>query len=76
MNKEIERLNVVIRNYSGEIDDYRTRQGKMEKSLGDFRNAELEIKDLGNKINSMTQERERLNNLLRSKNDDINGLEK
>lgn len=34
------------------------------------------MKDLNNKINSMTQERERLNNLLRSKNDDINQLEK
>lgn len=46
----------------------------MEKALGDFRNAEIEIKDLSNKINVMTQEKERLNNLLRSKNDDIKGL--
>ncbi len=46
----------------------------MEKSLSDFRNAQLEMKDLGNKINVMTQEKERLNNLLRSKNDDIKGL--
>jgi len=29
----------VIRNYSSEIDDYRTKQGRMEKSLSDFRNA-------------------------------------
>lgn len=47
----------------------------MEKALGDFRNAELQIKDLSNKINVMTQQKERLNNLLRSKNDDIKGLE-
>ena len=33
------------------------------------------MKDLGNKINVMTQEKERLNNLLRSKNDDIKNLE-
>jgi chromosome segregation ATPase len=57
------------------VDDYRTKQGRMEKALGDFRNAEIEIKDLGNRINMMTQERERLNNLLRSKNDDIKALE-
>lgn len=29
----------------------------MEKSLSDFRNAQLEMKDLGNKINVMTQEK-------------------
>lgn len=57
MNKQIERLNGVIRNYSNEIDDYRTKQGRMEKALGDFRNAELEIKDLNNKINVITQEK-------------------
>ncbi len=57
MNKQIERLNGVIRNYSNEIDDYRTKQGRMEKALGDFRNAELEIKDLNNKINAITQEK-------------------
>lgn len=33
------------------------------------------MKDLGNKINVMTQEKQRLNNLLRSKNDDIKNLE-
>lgn len=47
----------------------------MEKALGDYRNAQIEIKDLANKINMMTQQRERLNNLIRSKNDDIKALE-
>lgn len=75
ITKQLERLNGVIRNYSNEIEDYRTKQGRMQKALGDFRNAELQIKDLSNKINMMTQQKERLNNLLRSKNDDIKGLE-
>lgn len=39
MTKELERLNGVIRNYSNELDDYRTKQGRLEKAIGDFRNA-------------------------------------
>lgn len=75
MNKEIERLNGVIKNYSQELDDYRTKQNRMEKMLNEYKNDEVEMRDLNSRINMLTQEKERLNNLIRSKNDDIQSLE-
>ena len=47
----------MIRNYSNEIDDYRVKESRFEKTLSEFRNAEEEKRDLTHKINILTQEK-------------------
>lgn len=42
--------------------------------MKEYKNTEIEIRELNNKINLIIQEKERLNNLIRTKNDDIQGL--
>ena len=47
----------------------------MEDAIHEYKNYEIYVKDLENKIALMTQENDRLNNLIKNKNDDLEQLE-
>ena len=46
----------------------------MEDAINEYKNYEVYTKDLENKIALMTQENDRLNNLIKNKNDDLEDL--
>lgn len=74
--KEIERLNGIIRGNINQLKDYQTKYNRLESTISEYRNIEMKMKDLENKIAMLSQENSRLNTLIRSKNDDIETLEK
>ena len=76
MNKEIERLNGLMRNNINEIKDFQTRYSRLESTIAEYKNIENKMQDLENKIAMLSQENSRLNSLIRTKNDDIEALEK
>ena len=76
LGKEVERLNTIIRNNSHEAEDYRTRINRLEGNINEYKNIEYRVKEFENKIAMLVQENERLNGLIRTKNDDIEQLEK
>lgn len=76
LSKEIQRLNNIIRNKDQELNDNRTKFNKYESKINEFKNIEVYLKDYENKVALMTKEIDRLNNLIKTKNDDIEQLEK
>jgi chromosome segregation ATPase len=74
--REMERLNHIIRGKEQEVNDGRIRLGKLEDAMNEYKNVEVYLKDLENKIALMTQENDRLNNLIKNKNDDLAQLER
>ena len=56
LNKEIERLNNIIRNNSQENDNYRTKINKLESNINDYKNIEMKLKDFEHKIAMLIQE--------------------
>ena len=48
----------------------------MEGNINEYKNIEYRVKEFENKIAMLVQENERLNGLIRTKNDDIEQLEK
>jgi len=69
-------LNNIIRNKDQELNDNRTKFNKYESKINEFKNIEVYLKDYENKVALMTKEIDRLNNLIKTKNDDIEQLEK
>jgi uncharacterized small protein (DUF1192 family) len=65
----MDRLNGLLRSRQQEIDDYKTRHSRLEQSLIQYRTIEVKVLDYEGKIALLTQEVERLTNLLRAKND-------
>lgn len=54
LTKEIERLNGLLRNQGGELNDYRIRYNKIESTLSEFKTIEIKLKDYENKISLLT----------------------
>jgi len=75
LNKEVERLNKLVRGQNDELTDFRTKYTKVESSLKEYREIEHRVREFESKIALLTQEIERLNNLLRARNTDIEALE-
>lgn len=46
MNKEIERLNSLIRNNVNEIKDFQIRYSRLESTIGEYKNIENKMQDL------------------------------
>lgn len=46
MNKEIERLNGLIRNNVNEIKDFQIRYSRLESTIGEYKNIENKMQDL------------------------------
>lgn len=67
LGQEIERLNVVIRGKLGEIDEWKSRYSKLELQFTTLRQLESKISEYENRIGLLTQEIERLNNVLRQR---------
>lgn len=59
-----------------EVKDYQTKYSRLESTITEYKNIEIKMKDLENKIAMLSQENSRLNTLIRTKNDDIEALEK
>lgn len=74
--KEMQRMNQIIRGKDQQLNDNRVRFGKLDSTLNEYKNIQIYLKDNQNKIALMTQEIDRLNNLIKTKNDDIEQLEK
>lgn len=69
-------MNGIIRNNMNEVKDYQTKYSRLESTITEYKNIEIKMKDLENKIAMLSQENSRLNTLIRTKNDDIEALEK
>lgn len=65
----------MLRGKENELNDSRMKQNKMGGMLEEYRNIEAGIKDYENKIGLMTQEIDRLNNLIKEQGEDIDRLE-
>lgn len=75
MAKEMERLNNLLRGKEQEVNDSRIKLSKLETNINEFRNIQLQLNEYENKIALMTQEIDRLNNLIKDRNQDISTLE-
>lgn len=71
LSKELERLNGLLKNQSGELNDFRVRYSKLESSVSEYRNIDLKVRDYETKINLLTTELEKLNDLLKDRNREI-----
>jgi uncharacterized protein HemX len=72
----MERMNQIIRGKDQELNDNRVKFNKLDSTLNEYKNIQIYLKDNENKIALMTQEIDRLNNLIKTKNEDIEQLEK
>jgi uncharacterized protein HemX len=72
----MERMNQIIRGKDQELNDNRVKFNKLDSALNEYKNIQIYLKDNENKIALMTQEIDRLNNLIKTKNEDIEQLEK
>jgi hypothetical protein len=72
----MERMNQIIRGKDQELNDNRVKFNKLDSALNEYKNIQIYLKDNENKIALMTQEIDRLNNLITTKNEDIEQLEK
>lgn len=57
-----------------EADDFRVRHSKLESTLIQYKNIESKVKEYEHSFAVMTQEIERLNNVIRAKTDEITRL--
>jgi chromosome segregation ATPase len=71
LNTEMERLNIIVKSKHQELDDYKLKYTRMESALQEYRHTESQNRDYENKINMLTQELERVNNVVRGKNQDL-----
>jgi|688.fasta_scaffold853205_2 hypothetical protein len=67
----MERMNQIIRGKDQELNDNRVKFNKLDATLNEYKNIQIFLKDNENKIALMTQEIDRLNNLIKTKNEDI-----
>ena len=70
------RLNQIIKGKEQEANDQRIKVNQLESSMNEYKNIQQALKDNQNKIALMTQEIDRLNNLIKNKNSDIDDLER
>jgi len=56
------------------MNDSRVRHNQMQNKLDEFKNIEVVLKDFQNKVALMTQEIDRLNNLIKDQNKEIDNL--
>lgn len=54
LSKEIERLNQLLKNQAGELNDFRIRYNKIEGTLSQYRSIEVKVRDYENKIGLLT----------------------
>ena len=71
LTKEIERLNGILKSQGGELNDFKVRYSKLESSLGEYRSIEGKVRDYEGKINLLTTELDKLNDLLKDRNKEI-----
>lgn len=64
----MERMNQIIRGKDQELNDNRVKFNKLDATLNEYKNIQIFLKDNENKIALMTQEIDRLNNLIKTKN--------
>lgn len=64
----------MLRGKSQEVEDYKVKYIRVETELKEFRGVESRIREYENQLALLTQEVERMNNLLRNKNDEIERL--
>lgn len=64
-------MNQIIRGKDQELNDNRVKFNKLDATLNEYKNIQIFLKDNENKIALMTQEIDRLNNLIKTKNEDI-----
>jgi hypothetical protein len=67
----MERMNQIIRGKDQELNDNRVKFNKLDATLNEYKNIQIFLEDNENKIALMTQEIDRLNNLIKTKNEDI-----
>jgi hypothetical protein len=53
------------------MDDFKIKYNRLEASLSEYKYTEGRLRDYEDKINSLTQELERVNNVVRTKNQDL-----
>lgn len=75
LNGELERLNGLMRGKVQEVDDFRIRHSKLESTLVQYRTIESKVQEYEQSLSLMTQEIERLNNVLRGKTNEISALQ-
>lgn len=56
LTKEIERLNNLLKNQAGELNDFRIRYSKVESTLSEYKTIEMKVRDYENKIGLLTTE--------------------
>jgi cell shape-determining protein MreC len=61
-------LNGLIRNNNNELKDNQIKYQRLESTISEYKNIEMKMKDLENKIGMLSQENSRLNGLIRDKN--------
>ena len=59
----------MLRSKTQQVEDARTKNNKIESTLSQYRNIEIKMQEHEGTIAMLTQEIERLNNMLRNKND-------
>ena len=64
-------MNQIIRGKDQELNDNRVKFNKLDATLNEYKNIQIFLKDNENKIALLTQEIDRLNNLIKTKNEDI-----
>ena len=67
LNGEIDRLNNMLRGKTQETEDLKIRHSKLESSLIQYKNIEAKVQEYEATIALLTQEIERLNNMVRAK---------
>jgi len=55
LGREIDRLNQILRGKDQEVNDYRVRMSKLEDQMSEYKNVDVYLKDMENKIALMTQ---------------------
>ena len=70
----MDRLNNLLRSKTQEVEDAKTKNNKIESTLSQYRNIEIKMQEHEGTIAMLTQEIERLNNMLRNKNEEYERL--
>lgn len=74
LNGEIDRLNNLLRGKTQETEDLKVRHSKLESSLIQYKNIEAKVQEYEATIALLTQEIERLNNMIRTKSDECDRM--
>jgi chromosome segregation ATPase len=69
--RELERLNLVLRNKLDEIEQWKKRVAEREGELGKLRNVENELANHNTRYSMLQAENDRINNIMKSKQGEI-----